>query len=173
MFVEALLAVGCRFGPAAAVVGHSLGGAATASALARGLRADRAVLIAPAADPVDAAMRFARLVGLPQRLCHRMIAGFEARIGIPFDAFRAQRTAPRIGCLGLIVHDVADADVPWAEGERYARHWPGSRLLTTRGLGHHRIAQDPQVIDAVLRFLRGEQVGERVVSSPNLPYGLC
>ena len=172
-FAEALLAVGAHFGPAAAVVGHSLGGAAAAAALARGLRAERAVLIGPAADPVDAAMRFACLVGLPERLCRRMISNFEARLGIAFDAFRAQRTAPRIGCPALIVHDLEDAEVPWSEGERYARHWPRSRLLTTRGLGHNRIAQDAQVIDAALRFLQGEPVGERVVSSPNLPYGVC
>jgi hypothetical protein len=29
------------------------------------------------------------------------------------------------------------------------------------------------VINAALRFLQGEPVGERVVSSPNLPYGFC
>src|SRR5688500_4173465 len=43
-----LLAVARHFGPAAAVIGHSLGGAATALAFARGLVAERAVLIAPA-----------------------------------------------------------------------------------------------------------------------------
>jgi pimeloyl-ACP methyl ester carboxylesterase len=172
-FVRALEAVAARFGPAAAVVGHSLGGAAVATALARGLPAERAVLIAPAADPVDAAMRFAGLVGLPQLLCQRMIAAFEAHIGFSFDAFQAHFNAPRIARPALIVHDVEDREVPWAEGERYARFWPDSRLLSTRGLGHNRIAQDEGVITAALRFLRGEAVGERVVSSPNLPYGIA
>ena len=51
------------------------------------------------------------------------------------------------------------------------RLWPGARLLSTTGLGHHRIAGDATVIDAALRFLRGEAVGERVVSSPNLTFG--
>jgi len=73
----------------------------------------------------------------------------------------------------LLVHDLEDAEVPWAEGERYARYWPESRLLTTTGLGHHRVAHDPAVIAASLRFLHGEIVGERVVSSPNLPYGFA
>lgn len=172
-FADALRATGDHFGPAAAVVGHSLGGAATAAALAGGLQAARAVLLAPAADPVDASLRFARFVRLPEWLCRHMIASFEARLGIAFDAFRAQRTAPRIGCPALVVHDLEDAEVPWSEGERYARHWPRARLLSTRGLGHNRIAQDAAVIDAALRFLRGECVGERVVSSPNLPFGVC
>jgi hypothetical protein len=46
-------------------------------------------------------------------------------------------------------------------------------LLSTRGLGHNRIADDVGVIAAAMRFLRGEAVGERVVSSPNLPYGFA
>lgn len=172
-FAATLRTVGDRFGPAAAVIGHSLGGAAAAVALAGGLRAERAVLIAPAADPEDAARRFARFVRLPERLCRHMIAGFEADIGIAFDDLQAHRTAPRIGCPALVVHDLEDREVPWAEGERYARHWSGARLLSTRGLGHNRIAQDADVITAALRFLRGDCVGARVVSSPNLPFGLA
>ena len=45
--------------------------------------------------------------------------------------------------------------------------------MTTRGLGHRRIVDDPAVIAAGLDFLRGKPVGERVVSSPNLPYGVA
>jgi len=63
--------------------------------------------------------------------------------------------------------------VPWSEGERYARFWHDSRLLSTRGLGHNRIADDAGVIAAALCFLRGEAVGDRVVSSTNLHYGLA
>lgn len=71
------------------------------------------------------------------------------------------------------MHDVLDREVPWSEGERIARHWPGARLLSTTGLGHHRIVDDAGVIEAALRFLRGGSPGERVVSTPNLPYGLA
>lgn len=172
-FTATLLAVGERFGPAAALVGHSLGGAAVAVALARGLVAERAILIAPAADPVAAALRFARFIRLPERLCRRMIDTFEATIGLPFADFQAHRTAPRIARPALIVHDLDDREVPWSEGERYARFWADSRLLSTQGLGHNRIAQDEGVIGAAVRFLRGEDVGDRVVSSPNLPFGYC
>ena len=53
-----LMAVAKHYGPAAAVIGHSLGGAATALALARGMQAGSAVLIAPAADPLAAVERW-------------------------------------------------------------------------------------------------------------------
>lgn len=172
-FTSLLVEIARRHGPAEAVIGHSLGGTATALALARGLPASRAILIAPAADPVDAAHRFARLVGMAEYLCQRMFALFESRLGIGFDALQAHRNVPSIARPALVVHDLEDAEVPWAEGERYARYWPDSRLLTTRGLGHRRILDDARVIDAGIAFLRGEPVGERVVSSPNLPFGVA
>lgn len=170
-FVRTLTAVAGRFGAPTVLVGHSLGGAAVTVALARGLAARQAILIAPSADLADATLRFTRFMRLPERLYRRMLVAFES-IGVHFDELQAQRNAPRISRPALIVHDIEDREIPWAEGERYARYWPDSRLLTTTGLSHHRIAQDPAVIDAALAFLRGEPVGERIVSSPNLPYGL-
>lgn len=172
-FVCNLIAIGRRHGPAAAVIGHSLGGAAAAIALSHGLQAERAILIAPAADPEDATRRFARFVGLAAPIRRRMIALLERRTCVPMEDLQAHRNAPLIARPALVVHDLEDAEVPWSEGERYARYWPQSRLLTTTGLGHHRIAHDPGVIEAALRFLHGETVGERVVSSPNLPYGFA
>ncbi len=168
----ALAAVAAAHGPAAAVVAHSLGGAATALALRDGLRAERAVLLAPAADMRAAGVRFGRMVGLREPLVARMWQGFERRLGVQVDSLGAHLHVPSLATPALVVHDLEDTDVPWDEGERYARLWPAARLLSTCGLGHHRIAGDPAVIEAALRFLRGEPVGERVVSSPNLPFGL-
>jgi pimeloyl-ACP methyl ester carboxylesterase len=172
-FTSHLLAVGHHFGPAAAVIGHSLGGAATALALARGLEAQRAVLIAPAADPLAAVERFSRFVWLAGSVGRRMFAGFEQAMQFDAGELQAHNNAPKIARPALIVHDVEDREVPWSEGERYARFWRDSRLLSTHGLGHNRVADDAGVIAATLRFLRGEAVGDRVVSSPNLPYGFA
>lgn len=172
-FTRTLMHVAGHYGAATAVIGHSLGGSATMLALARGMRVDRSILIAPSADPVAASQRFARTVGLAEHLGKRMIEGFEARYDIRFEEQQAHRNAPTIGTPALIVHDLRDRDVPWSEGERYARYWPGARLLTTQGLGHSRILDDPMVIDSGLCFLRGDTVGERVVSSPNLPLGIA
>lgn len=167
-----LMAVAQRFGPAAAVIGHSLGGAASAVALARGMEAERAVLIAPAADPLAAMERFSRFVWLGAGFGARMAAFFERTTRVPIDSLQAHRNAPLIGHPALIVHDLEDREVPWHEGERYARLWHGARMISTRGYGHNRIADHPRVIAEVLRFLRGEPVGERIVSSPNLPFGI-
>jgi pimeloyl-ACP methyl ester carboxylesterase len=167
-FTARLLELGRRHGPAAAVIAHSLGGAATALALARGLQADRAILIAPAADPIAAGRRFARQVGLSAPLQRRMFDQFEARLSVRFADLLPERNAPRIGRPVLVVHDLEDREVPWGEGERWARYWPRARLLSTRGLGHHRILDDPQVIAAGLDFLAGRVVGQPVVSTHDL-----
>jgi pimeloyl-ACP methyl ester carboxylesterase len=172
-FAAVLATVAQRHGACAAVIGHSLGGAASMLALVDGLQASRAILIAPAADPIDAASRFARFVGLAERLGAHLFDEYEAQHPLRVASLQAHLKAPAIGRPALIVHDLGDREVPWAEGERYARHWPDARLLTTTGLGHHRIVDDAAVIDAGLRFLRGETVGDRVVSSPNLPYGFA
>lgn len=155
------------------VMGHSLGGAATTVALARGLRAKRTALIAPAADPFEAARRFGGIVGLAPHLSARLFEEFESLTGIAARGLQAHLAAPCIASPALVVHDLEDREVPWSEGERYARYWPHARLLTTSGLGHNRILADAEVIRRVIDFLNGAPVGERVVSSPNLPFGIA
>ncbi len=172
-FAETLFQVAKHYGSLAAVVGHSLGGAATMLALSKGMQAERTVLIAPAADPMAAADRFGRAVGLAQSLRDHLFDEWEKRFQIPVAGLQVHVNAPFIARPALVVHDLEDREVPWAEGERYARYWPQARLLTTTGLGHHRIAAEPQVIAEALRFLQGETIGERVVSSPNLPFGIA
>jgi pimeloyl-ACP methyl ester carboxylesterase len=172
-FIDTIRAIGQHFGPAALAIGHSMGGAALALAQDEHWHAQRLVLIAPAADIEAAASRFIRFVRLGEHLRDRFIAWCEQRTGVRMRELQVHRHVPSLGQPGLIVHDLDDREVPWDEGERYARYWPGARLLTTQGLGHHRVLDAPPVIDAVLAFLRGECVGDRVVASPNLPFGLA
>jgi pimeloyl-ACP methyl ester carboxylesterase len=173
IFADTVSQVAARLGPLAAVVGHSLGAAATAVAMARGLDAQRVVLISPPADPVEAARRFASVVGLRSSLALRMMDEFETLMGVPVASFMAQSTAPAIARPGLVIHDLADTEVPWEEGERYARYWPQARMLNTEGLGHYRIARDPGVITAAIDFLQGHVRGEQLVSTRDLPYGVA
>lgn len=172
-FARCVGAVARHFGRAAAVIGHSMGGAAAAIALRDGLEADRAILIAPPADLADAADRFAAFIGLAPHLRDRFHHALEARASVRFEALEAHRNVPAIDRPALIVHDLFDREVPWSEGERYARYWAASRMLSTHGLGHNRILGDTGVIGAVLDFLRGETVGERVVSTSELPFGFA
>lgn len=171
-FVDTANELGSRLGPAALAIGHSLGGAALVLAQDQGWLARRLILLAPAADMLAATDRFFRQLRLGSRLRAPFLAWHERHTGIHPRDLQVHRHLPALGQPGLIVHDLDDRDVPWEEGECYARHWPHARLLTTQGLGHHRIVDAPDVIEAALAFLRGEPVGNRVVGSPNLPFGL-
>ncbi|PPJ43086.1 MULTISPECIES: hypothetical protein [unclassified Pseudoxanthomonas] len=166
-----MLEVGRRYGEAAAVMGHSLGAMSVVLALHQGLRAKRAILVSAQADPRAALQRFVDRSGMGPRVGARMLALLESRIGQGLDALQAHRIAPAIGIPVLVVHDLLDDEVPWDEGERFARHLTAARLLTTLDLGHHGVLNDPTVLRDCLRFLKGEAIGDKVVSSPNLPYG--
>lgn len=172
-FARTLRRVADRYGPFEAIVAHSMGGTAAMLALAEGIVARRVVLIAPAADPEAATTRFARKAGLVGGIVPRIQRCLEMQTGVTVRELTAHVRVPSLAVPALIVHDLADPEVPWEEGESYARHWPGARLLNTEGLGHSRIVNDPSTIEAGLRFLRGGIVGERVVSSQNLPFGVA
>jgi pimeloyl-ACP methyl ester carboxylesterase len=172
-FINTIRAIGRLFGNAALAVGHSLGGAALTLALGESWQADRVVVIAPAADMVSPAERFMRHVHLGQHLRERFFGWHERTTGVNVRDLEVRRYLPALGQPCLIVHDLDDREVPWGEGELYARHWHNARLMTTQGLGHNRVLDAPCVIEAVLAFVRGESRGERIVGSPNLPYGLA
>ena len=172
-FINTIHAIGRPYGNAALAVGHSLGGAAVTFAQGEVWRAERVAMIAPAADMAAQAERFMRYMGLGQHLRERFFGWHERTTGIKVDDLEVLRYLPRLGAPCLVVHDLDDTEVPWGEGELYARHWHQARLLTTQGLGHHRVLDAPVVIEAVLAFLRGERIGERIIGSPNLPYGLA
>ena len=170
-FIATIRAIGARYGNAALAVGHSLGGAAVTLAQDETWHAEQLILVAPAADMKAAARRFFRFVHLAGYLREPFYAWLHRRTGVHIDELQLERKLPMLGQPALIVHDLDDTDVPWGEGERYAQQWAGARLYTTEGLGHRRVLDAPEVIEAALAFVRGEEVGTRVIGSPNL--SLC
>jgi len=172
-FVSTIRAIGRFYGNPALAIGHSLGGAALTLAQAEDWHAERIVVIAPPADMETAAERFMQFMHLGSHLRERFLDWHERATGINVRDLHVRQHLRALGLPCLIVHDLHDFEVPWGEGELYARHWHNSRLLTTEGLGHHRVLDAPEVIDAALAFMQGKRVGERIVASPNLPFGLA
>lgn len=156
-FARALSRVVEHHGDPAVVIGHSLGATAAAIALARGMRARQAILLAPSADLGAAIRRFNDALGLRPGFADAMIEEFEAR-GIPVRGLSARAYAPRIGCPGLVFHDADDRHIPHAEGRTLSGLWPGSSFVPTRGLGHVRLLSDPSVIAAACAYLRSSRL---------------
>jgi pimeloyl-ACP methyl ester carboxylesterase len=169
-FTATIRAIGQHYGEAALAIGHSLGGAAVTLAQDEAWHARKLILVAPAADMAAAAGRFFRFVRLGEYLREAFYTWLLRRTGVSVEQLQVHHYLPALGQPGLIVHDLDDEDVPWGEGERYAQYWPGARLFTTQGLGHRRVLDAPEVIEAALAFVRGEEVGTRVVGSPNLAF---
>jgi pimeloyl-ACP methyl ester carboxylesterase len=152
--LEALRAVVAVHGRPAGVVAHSLGCTVTAMAALDGLSADRFALIAPAVEPTSQFDAFTRLVGAGRRTRARAVTVAERIARRPFADFDVARRLPGAAVPpALVVHDVADKEVPYDVGARLAEVWPDAELLTTDGLGHQRILRDPAVVAAVVDYV--------------------
>jgi pimeloyl-ACP methyl ester carboxylesterase len=154
LFAEALRTVGAQFGPAAAVIGHSLGGAATVLALRAGLVAERAVLISAPSNIEVFSHRFAGFFGLPPRVRDIMQRNLERRFAMTWADVHSDRMARSLTQPALIVHDHEDTDVPTADARAIAGAWPGARLVITQGLGHRGVLRSSEVVHYILEFLR-------------------
>jgi len=137
-----------------AIVAHSLAANALAFAAARGLSAQRLVLLAPPASPHEYTRLFAQVFGLSERTRQRLQQRVEAREGILMRQFEPEAVGPRVSAATLIVHDREDRINRFADAEAYRAAIPGARLLETSGLGHTRLLRDEQVLAAVVAHLR-------------------
>src|SRR3989454_1470555 len=149
---DALLRLGRRVGPVHAVIARSLGAAASVIALAEGLGARRAVLIAPPADLPRYARQFARAVGLSPRSTSGLVARLDVALG-GRESFDLLRLAPSQTARTLVLHDPADREVPLADAQALARAWPGARLEMLEGAGHTRALRHPDVISRAVGFV--------------------
>lgn len=159
---RALDAVAARFGPAEAVVAHSLGAISTYLTLRFGwLGTRRLVLLAPMAAATPLFHQFQRALGFGARTRRAFDREVEAFVGVPLEAFDASVQATYVDAVPtLVVHDRGDRQTPYADAVRLAGSLPDGRLLTTDGLGHRRILRDPAVVQEVVDFLSGMDARE-------------
>jgi len=152
-FVDALEMFAEQEGTFDAAVGHSMGGAAVATALRLGMAAKRAILIAPPVYPGTYLAQTGRMLGATDKVTGRAQALIEARYGRAFDEFRTPLNASVLDQNALILHDRDDRQVPLSEGHHVAEAWKGAQIEITEGLGHTRILRDPSTVALVQTFL--------------------
>jgi pimeloyl-ACP methyl ester carboxylesterase len=151
-FVRALERIDREHGPFDIWIGHSMGGNAALTLLARGARARKLVLIGALVRPAWALSGFARAFGLSAAATEAYLREIERREAMALAEVDAERNAQRVATPTLLVHDVDDRVIPLEHGEALAQRLPAARLLRTRGLGHRRVLADDEVGRAVAEF---------------------
>lgn len=165
-FVAVLASVVEAVGPADGIVGHSLGGSATALAVLGGVPARRVVLVSAPADPIASTRTFASALGFGERIRSRLLRRMErlvrqpvADFDIPLQVRRLREVAQEQGQgpvslpRALVIHDRDDKEIPHTDAGAIRAAWPGAEELRTHGLGHRRILRDPEVTRRVADFL--------------------
>ncbi|HYF71919.1 MAG TPA: alpha/beta fold hydrolase, partial [Nocardioides sp.] len=155
---RALDAVAARFGPAEAVVAHSMGAIATYLALRFGwLGTRRLVLVSPMVEATSLFEMFQAALGFGPRTRRAFDRAVDELVGVSVAEFDARVQAAHAGPVPtLVVHDVGDRQTSYAGARSLAEGLPDARFVTTEGLGHRRILRDPDVIARVTDFVRGE-----------------
>lgn len=157
--VRAAQLAGQWFGPFAAVVGHSFGGAVAVNAVSGSvagippLAASRLVLIAAPSSIPDIFWKFGRYLGLGPRT--QMAVAEEVRriTGRPLDEFIGSQFLAETAIPTLVIHAPDDREVPAREAENLAAAGEHVHLHWAPGLGHRRILSDPSAVGAALGFV--------------------
>ena len=144
-----------RFGPFAAIVGHSVGAVAGLTAARTFVRTPVVVTISGVAGPFAMIDQFALMMGLSDPARDRLAHLFAARIGESpasvFELFDSAAHPPPDTTSLLVVHSRDDRGLPDADSVRLHRAHAGrSRMLRPTGLGHNRTLADDDVLDAVV-----------------------
>ncbi len=152
---RSLDAVAATFGPARAVVAHSMGALAALLALRHGwLATERLVLVAPVEGVPDFLVRFRSQLRFGRRTERRLIARAEQRTGYAVAELDVSRLGEQLESRPelLVIHDLGDRETPHEPSARLVAGWPGAELYSTSGLGHRRVLADAAVGGTVARF---------------------
>lgn len=152
-FARAIEAMALHLGGIDVLLAHSFGAAGSTLALSRGLRARRAVFLAPPASFHRIWARFRAGAGIPPPVWQRLLRRSELWLGMPLNGVEPVLLAPRLSIPLLILHDAGDRELPLSEGEELAAAWPGAVLRRLEGLGHLRLLKDPACLHEAVSFV--------------------
>lgn len=154
-FARAIMTAVDQVGPLHGVIAHSLGTAGVSLAHSWGLKMEKAVYLAPPENLPLYLQRAGEFLGFKSDIAPRAQEYLEERYGVAFEEARAPALGPVMNSALLVIHDDTDTEVILKEGQDLVDHWPGARLITTHGHGHHRLVRNPEVVDMAVGFMNG------------------
>ena len=152
--VDAVQAIAEEFGPLKGIVAHSFGAMVIARALHTRVHTEKVVCINPAAQLDFLVDSFCNTLGIPAGTRAAFLQRLEEHYGGDIGKqVSAVENVASLSIPALIIHDVADSEVPWQQGQQLAEAWPGARFVQTQGLGHRRSLRDESTIQEAVNFI--------------------
>jgi len=161
-FATVMRLVSEKTGPVQAIVGHSFGGMVTAYAVngknnAPNLQTtQKLILISTPNKLTDILAQFGGVLNIRPKTLDNLAARIEKVAGQSVENFSTAILLGEIDVPVLVIHNNPDREVPYEDGQAIAKGVPNAQLVTTEGLGHHRIIRSPEVVGEVVRFLMGK-----------------
>jgi pimeloyl-ACP methyl ester carboxylesterase len=155
-FRDSLAAVLRAHQPVHAVIGHSLGGAATLTVLAdtKEFHPRKICIFGVPADMDYILESFGMMLSLRSRALESLRARFARQFGHTAREVSLAAAAPHVRIPVLVVHDEDDNVAPIEQASAVTSLITGATLLRTRGLGHSGGLRDAATIEKVVAFLR-------------------
>lgn len=153
-FADTITALTVRIGPVDGVIAHSFGAAGVILAVSRGVAVPRAAFLAPWSSFEGVWRRFRDGVGISAPVWERLVGLSEQWLGMRFADVDPTNLAPRLSFPVLILHDPADREVPFEEGESLAAMWRGASLEPVDAGGHNKMLRDPRCVEKAVAFIK-------------------
>lgn len=135
------------------LVGHSLGGVATAyyQHLYKENSLEKLVLLGSPSDFTILLSNYIQLLSLNSRVHQSLIEYTKYRFQIITENFSTSNFLSKSKLQGIIAHDIDDKVVSFKEGEKIASSWENANFIETKGLGHS--MHDDDLYKKVANFL--------------------
>ncbi|MEE9343592.1 MAG: alpha/beta hydrolase [Gammaproteobacteria bacterium] len=139
------------------VITHSFGSVGLLQAVLQGMRVDRVVCVSAPADIETLLDKFTSLLKLSDQVISLLKKRLEKTYGVEFwRTYSVQEMSRQMTMPGLLIHDSDDEYIGIGHMFEINAAWQASDILSTQGLGHNKILNDPSVIRAITQFCCAE-----------------
>lgn len=136
-----------------AIVSHSFGAVCAGHAIKSGVTPDHFVSIGAPTSMEFIVESFCSTIGASANSKKELINHIDGILQAPYKTESLTQVAKQFKLNGLIIHDLNDRLVPYAQAKELLASWTGSKLFTTEKLGHNRTLINKDVIETIVEGL--------------------
>jgi pimeloyl-ACP methyl ester carboxylesterase len=140
------------------LIGHSFGGLALLCSVSGNKMMQKQVksivTIAAPQSPEELTKDFVMQFGFREKSVDTFGKIISRRKKVDFFSFTPKKYGPQLGMPILVLHDEEDPDVPVEHAKAISKSLKNKTLKISKGLGHHKILRDAEVIEQILNFFQ-------------------